>query len=103
MHVWGMDKVLRMDEVWWWVVQVLCLAHLTCCGMRGVGGVCVWLGAAWMERGGLDERIGFGLYHSCGNRGVLDVYLCCGGVDDRSRYVYIALGYMCILVVPGVQ
>ena len=31
----------------------------------------------------MDERIGFGLYQSCGNRGVLDVSLCfgCGGVD----------------------
>ena len=30
----------------------------------------------------MDERIGFRLYQSCGNRGVLDVYLCfgCGGV-----------------------
>ena len=44
--------------------------------------VCVWLGATWEERGWVDERIGFGLFHSCGNRGVLDVYLClgCGGV-----------------------
>ena len=25
---------------------------------------CVWLGAAWV-----DEKIGFGLYQSCGNRG----------------------------------
>ena len=38
-------------------------------GMRGVGGVCVWLGAAWEERGWVDYRIGFGLYQSCGNRG----------------------------------
>ena len=30
----------------------------------------------------MDERIGFGLYQSCGDRGVLDVCLCfgCGGV-----------------------
>ena len=30
----------------------------------------------------MDERIGFGLYQSCGNGGVLDVCLCfgCGGV-----------------------
>ena len=28
----------------------------------------------------MDERIGFGLYQSCGNRGVLDVCLCCSGV-----------------------
>ena len=30
---------------------------------------CVWLGAVWVERGGVDERIGFGLYQYCGNRG----------------------------------
>ena len=31
----------------------------------------------------MDERIGFGLYKSCGNRGMLGVCLCfgCGGVD----------------------
>ena len=30
----------------------------------------------------MDERIGFGLYQSCGDRGVLDMGLCfgCGGV-----------------------
>ena len=30
----------------------------------------------------MGERIGFGLYQCCGNRGVLDVCLCfgCGGV-----------------------
>ena len=30
----------------------------------------------------MDEIIGFGLYQSCGNRGVLDMCLCfgCGGV-----------------------
>ena len=27
--------------------------------------VCVWLGAAWEERGLVDERIEFGLYQSC--------------------------------------
>ena len=34
--------------------------------VRGVGGVCVcvWLGAVWV-----DERIGFGLYQSSGDRG----------------------------------
>ena len=31
--------------------------------------VCVWLGVAWVKRGRrLDERIGFGIYESCGNR-----------------------------------
>ena len=33
----------------------------------------------------MDERIGFGLYQSCGDRGsVLDMCLCfgCGGVGD---------------------
>ena len=30
----------------------------------------------------MDEKIGFGLYQSCGDRGVLDMCLCfgCGGV-----------------------
>ena len=32
--------------------------------MKCVGCVCVWLRAAWV-----DERIGFGLYQSCENRG----------------------------------
>ena len=41
--------------------------------------VCVWLGAAWLERGLMDKRIGFGLYHSRGDRGVFDVCLCFGG------------------------
>ena len=39
-------------------------------------GLCGW-------RGGLvDERIGFGHYQTCGDRGVLDMCLCfgCGGV-----------------------
>ena len=33
----------------------------------------------------MDERIGFWLYESCGNRGVLDVCLCfgCGGVGGE--------------------
>ena len=40
----------------------------------GIGGVCeicvcVSLGAAWVERGWVDESIGFGLYQSCVNRG----------------------------------
>ena len=30
--------------------------------------VCVWLGAVWVERGCVDERIGFGLYQSSGVR-----------------------------------
>ena len=34
--------------------------------------VCVWLGAPWEEIG-VDERIGFGLYRSCENSGVLNV------------------------------
>ena len=31
----------------------------------------------------MDERIGFGLYQSYGNRGVLDMCLCCGGVGGE--------------------
>ena len=47
------------DVLWIFVVR----------GMRGVG-VCVWLWEAWVERGYVDERIGFGLYYSCGKGGV---------------------------------
>ena len=42
-------------------------------GMRGVGGVCEMCmclaGGCVEERGLVDERIGFGLYQSCVNRG----------------------------------
>ena len=33
----------------------------------------------------MDERIGFGLHQSCGDRGVLDMCLCsgCGGVGGE--------------------
>ena len=31
----------------------------------------------------MDESIGFGRYQSCGNRGVLDVCLGCGGVGGE--------------------
>ena len=33
----------------------------------------------------MDKRIGFGLYQSCGRRGVLDacLCLCCGGVGGE--------------------
>ena len=33
----------------------------------------------------MDERIGFGLYQSCGDMGVLDMCLCfgCGGVGGE--------------------
>ena len=35
----------------------------------------------------MDERIGFGLYQSCGTGGVLDMCLCfgCGGVGGVDR------------------
>ena len=44
------------------------------CGMRGVGGVCemcmcLTRGGVVGEEGWVDERIGFGLYQSCGNNG----------------------------------
>ena len=35
--------------------------------VRGVGGVCDM--CMCLARGGVDERIGFGLYQSCGDRG----------------------------------
>ena len=50
---------------------------------RGVGGVCkMCMFLAWGGVGGVDKRIGFGLYQSCGTGGVLDACLClsCGGV-----------------------
>ena len=68
------------------MVQVFCLVQVTClCEVLvdGVTCVCVWLGAMWVERGGLvDERIGFGLYQPCGDRGSVGHVLCfgCGGV-----------------------
>ena len=37
--------------------------------MEYVRCVCDWLGVTWVERVCVDERIGFGLYQSCGNRG----------------------------------
>ena len=46
-----------MEEVWlWWVIhviQVLCLAQLTCYGCEELVEYarCVWLGAVWVERG----------------------------------------------------
>ena len=44
--------------------------------------VCVWLGRRGWRGGG--ERIGFGLYQSCENRGgVLDVCLGYGGVGGE--------------------
>ena len=59
-------------------------------GMRGVGGickiVCVWLGVAWVERGGEWKRgLGWGLTNPVGTGGVLGVCLClgCGGVGGE--------------------
>ena len=46
--------------------------------MEYVRCVCVWLWAAWVERGLVDERIGFGLSNPVGTGGVLDVCLCFG-------------------------
>ena len=45
--------------------------------------VCVWLGAAWVEKGGEWMRgLGLGFTNPVGTGGVLDVWLClgCGGV-----------------------
>ena len=97
MLVWGMEELLWWEQGMWVVdvVQVLCLTQLTCYGwvwcvgceelVEYVRCVCVCLGAVSEERGWVDERIGFGLYLSCGNRGScvsVDVCLCldCGGV-----------------------
>ena len=47
--------------------------------VRGVGGVCDM--CICLARGGVDERIGFGLYHFCEDRGsVGHVPVGCGGV-----------------------
>ena len=54
----------------------------------------------------MGERIVFGIYQSCRNRGVWDVCLClgCSGVHGVvSRYLYIVLdAYLCILGAPSV-
>ena len=46
--------------------------------------VCVWLGAAWVERGGCEwmRGLGLGFTNPVGTGRVLDVCLCfgCGGV-----------------------
>ena len=49
--------------------------------MRGVGGICVWLGASWVEGGGEWMRsLGLGFTSPVGTGGVLKVCLgCCGG------------------------
>ena len=61
--------------------------------MSGVGGVCEM--CMCLARSGVDERIGFWLYQSCGNRGsvggVVNVYhdhlkFCVVGINGR-RYV----------------
>ena len=48
------------DGLWMSVVRV----------MRGAGRVCEM--CMYLARGGVDERIGFGLYQSCGNRGSVE-------------------------------
>ena len=56
-------------------------------GMRGVGGLCVWLGAAWVEteRGEWMRGLDLGFTNPIGTGGVLDVCLCfgCGGVGGE--------------------
>ena len=46
--------------------------------------VCVWLGAAWVERGEWMRGLGLGFTNPVGTGGVLDVCLCfgCGGLGD---------------------
>ena len=59
--------------------------------------VCVWLGAVWVGRGGVEwmRELGLGFTNPVGTGGVLDVCLCfgCGGVGgvggldkDRERW-----------------
>ena len=67
--------------------------------VRGVGGVCdmcmcLARGGVGGERGRVDERIGFGLYQSCGDRGVLDMCLCfgCGGVGGEWVVAWTRVG-----------
>ena len=76
--------------------------------------VCVWLGAAWVDRGEWMRGLGLGFTNPVGTGVVLDVCLCFGGggvggewvwgfdqglewccVDGRSRYLCIVLdGYL---------
>ena len=45
--------------------------------------VCVWLGAAWVETGLVDNGLGLGFTTPVRTKGMLDVclFLGCGGVD----------------------
>ena len=89
------------------VVQVLCLAPLTCYGLIELVEYvrCVWLGAAWVG-GVLIVFLCFG----CGGVGGKGAwtrvwcYVCIICVDGRSRYLYIVIGgYLRILGAPSVQ
>ena len=75
--VFGLFVRLSWYPMWmWWLLRQCDGARLTAMlvwGWMGCGGVCVciWLGAAWVERRGGEWRrgLGLGLYESCGNRG----------------------------------
>ena len=59
----------------------------------------------------MDERIGFRLYQSCGDRGVLDMCLCfgCGGVGRECVGVWTRVGsgevgcYVCVRCESGLS
>ena len=51
--------------------------------VRGVGVVCVWLGAVWVERGEWMRELGLGFTNPLGTGGVLDMCFGCGGVGGE--------------------
>ena len=63
MLVWGMDEV--------WCVRCEELVEYVRCGC-----VCVWLGAAWVEKG--VSGLGLDFTNPVGTYGVLDMCLCFG-------------------------
>ena len=70
--------------------------------------VCVWLGAVWVETGCVDERIGFGLYQSCANRGSVGRVSVfglqwCRFEEDRTRVWSGEVGscYVCVICDSG--
>ena len=119
MLVWG------TGEVWlWWVqgmstwvihlVQILCLAQLTCLGWEELVECVKCVFGSGRCRRWLDNRIGFGLYESCKNRGSVGCvsvfglrWWCMWGVvrelGSGSGRVVLYLCELRILGAPSVQ
>ena len=87
------------------------LCHCQMSVVKGVGGVCdmcMCLARGGWRGGCVDERIGFGLYQTCGTGGVLGMCLCfgCGGVGgvcgewvwgwDQGRERWAGVMYVCM-------